>query len=119
MPKGIYKRTSKQLKYLRKRMLEIRIQEFGFQKGHKINLGEKSPNWKGDEVSYGGLHKWVRFHKPIPKRCQICKKIRKLQASNISGKYKREVSDWQYICARCHVYLDGTVNNLKLRHKKS
>ena len=75
--------------------------------------GDKNPNWKGDKVSYSGIHYWVRKHKPIPKRCVDCGKIKKLQAANISGKYKRDLNDWEYLCARCHIYKDGTINNLK------
>ncbi len=80
--------------------------------------GTKNHNWKGDEVSYRALHFWVRRNKPIPKKCGICDKEKKLQASNISGKYMRVLSDWEYICARCHVYKDGTINNLKTKNEK-
>lgn len=92
-------------------MLEIRTQEFGFKKGH--NLGGVSPNWKGENAGYSALHKWIRNHKPIPRRCERCGKVKKLQASNHSGEYKRDISDWEYICARCHVYKDETVKNLR------
>src|SRR3990167_6275357 len=112
MAKGIYKRTQKQLQYLRRRILEIRTSKFGFQKGHQINFGEKSPNWKGEKASYSAHHKWIRNHKLTPKKCERCGKRKKLQASNINGKYKRDINDWEYICAKCHVYKDGTINNL-------
>ena len=97
-------------------MLEIRTTDFGFKVGHKINWGEKSPNWKGDKASYGALHRWIRNHKKPPKKCPKCGSKKNIQASNISGKYKREVFDWEYLCARCHVYKDGTVKNLKPLH---
>lgn len=116
MPKGVYKRTPNHLKNLKIQMLEVRTQKFGFQKGHQLNIEEKSPNWKGEKVGYSGLHKWVRKYKKIPKKCQICKKIKKLQASNISGLYKRDLSDWEYLCAKCHVYKDKTYKNLKSYH---
>jgi hypothetical protein len=73
---------------------------------------EKSTAWKGDDVGYAGLHSWVRKYKPIPKKCERCGEEKKLQASNNSGEYKRDLSDWEYICAKCHVYKDGTINNL-------
>ena len=80
--------------------------------------GPNSTNWKGDKVGYSGLHKWVRIHKPIPEKCTKCEEVkssRKLQASNISGQYKRDLNDWEYLCSKCHVYKDGTVKNLTYR----
>ena len=84
-------------------------------KGKKTlqNTGDKNPIWKGDKVGYGQLHKWVRSRKPVPVHCEKCKKDTKLQLSNIGGKYTRELSNWEYLCAKCHVYKDGTVYNLR------
>lgn len=84
-------------------------------KGKKTpqTTGEKNPTWKGDNVGYRQLHKWVRSQKPVPAYCVLCKERKKLQLSNIGGKYTRELNNWEYLCAKCHVYKDGTVNNLK------
>ena len=65
--------------------------------------GKDHPNWKGEDVSYGALHEWIRKHKPIPKKCEKCGKVTtKLDASNISGEYKRDLNDWEYLCRSCH-----------------
>jgi hypothetical protein len=45
------------------------------------NIGEQNHNWKGDNVSYTNLY---------------------LEASNISGEYKRDINDFEYLCASCH-----------------
>lgn len=68
--------------------------------GHK---GEKHPSWKGDDVGYKGLHKWIRDHKPMSMFCEKCGKITdKLDAANISGEYKRDISDFRWLCRKCH-----------------
>ena len=75
-------------------------------------FGEKNINWKGNNVQYRGLHNWIRNHKPKPKFCEICKKNPPQQVANISGEYKRDINDFEWLCVRCHVYKDGTINNL-------
>lgn len=70
--------------------------------------------WKGSKVGYSGLHRWVRENKPIPTQCEKCKRKRlKLDAANISQEYKRDVSDWIYICRRCHMQSDGRLDRFK------
>jgi hypothetical protein len=66
---------------------------------------EKHPLWKGDKVSYSGLHLWVKRHKPCLFYCENCKKAKEeyeLELSNISGEYKRDINDYEYLCVRCH-----------------
>ena len=36
-------------------------------------MGSRNPAWKGDNVSYSKLHKWVRKYLPIPEFCEVCK----------------------------------------------
>lgn len=67
------------------------------------NMGEQNHNWKGDNVSYTNLHIWIRKYKPKPENCENCgKKEEYLEASNISGEYKRDINDFEYLCASCH-----------------
>lgn len=82
-------------------------------------LGEKSASWKGDAVGYSALHRWVRKNKPIPKRCEYCKKIKKLQAANKTGKYLRTLNDWEYLCAKCHLTKDGNLKNIDPHNRKN
>ena len=68
-----------------------------------INLGEKNANWSGNKISYKGLHIWVHRHKPKSMFCEKCGKITdKLDAANISGLYKRDISDFRWLCKPCH-----------------
>jgi len=83
--------------------------------GKKKNIGRNNGNWKGDSVGYTSLHIWVRNNKPIPKSCEECGEIKRLDASNISGKYKRIMKDWKYLCRKCHMKQDGrtSIRNLQ------
>lgn len=73
----------------------------------KYNLrGANHGNWLGDEVGYVSLHKWVKLRKPEPKCCPDCGIESKLDLANLSGEYKRQLSDWGYKCRKCHKKYD-------------
>jgi len=97
MPKGIYIRTEETRKILS-------LAAIG-----KHNE-EKNPQWKGDEVSYSGLHKWVKKNKGIPIKCEFCGKEKttpkSIQWANKSRKYLRKLEDWISLCAKCHWHFD-------------
>ena len=78
-----------------------------------MKLGKDNVNWKGDLVSYRSLHEWVNNHLPKPKICK-CGSIKNIDASNKSGKYKRDISDWEWKCRKCHMEEDGRINNLRV-----
>jgi len=86
---------------------EFKKGEAPWNKGKKSNRGEElHHNWKGDDVGYISLHQWVARHKEKPKKCEFCESNRNLQWSNISGEYKRDLNDWQCLCAKCHYKFD-------------
>lgn len=70
-------------------------------------VGEKSSQWKGDKVQYESLHDWVRKTYGVPEKCEDCNQIKKITAANISGEYKRDRSDWKFLCYQCHCKFDG------------
>lgn len=76
-------------------------------------LKDKNPMWKGDKVGMKALHEWVTNHFPKTNLCQICNKIPPHDLANISGEYKRDLDDWNWLCRRCHMLSDGRMNNLK------
>jgi len=86
-------------------------------KKEHFNTGEKNGMWKGNAVGYQGVHGWVRKRIKKPKWCVRCKKRPAMDLSNISGKYKRELSDWEYLCRKCHMDEDGRNNQLRLSGK--
>lgn len=75
---------------------------------------EKHPNWKGEAVGLIALHQWINHNKPRPAACENCGEVKKqkLDAANISGKYKRDLSDWSFLCRRCHMAGDGRMKQL-------
>lgn len=105
----------------------------GFQKGHKIGLGnkyclgkccseatkikmskahieEKAYNWKGwkgDDVEYSALHRWIESRKPKPEFCEKCRENKRLCLANMKNhKYTRNPKDYKWLCWKCHSKLD-------------
>lgn len=70
---------------------------------------EKNPNWKGDDVGYTALHDWLYIKLGKPNLCEECgtTKAKKYEWANISGEYKRDISDYKRLCTSCHRLLDG------------
>ena len=79
----------------------------GFKKGHN------NTNWKGNKVKYNALHQWINRFKPKPEKCERCNKRRPYDLANISGRYERNVNDFEWICRKCHMEKDGRILNLK------
>lgn len=76
-------------------------------KGYKS--GEVHYNWKGNNVGYVALHKWIYKVLGQPNKCSECGKIgngRSMNWANKSQEYKREVSDWIRLCPKCHKNYD-------------
>lgn len=68
------------------------------------HMGEQNHNWKGNNVSYTNLHVWVRKYKPKPEKCEECGERKEhLELSNISGEYKRDIDDFEWLCRSCHI----------------
>ena len=76
-------------------------------------LGENNPMWKGDEVQMTSLHNWIRYRKPRPEFCEKCNLNSPYDLANISGEYRRDVNDFEWLCRGCHMRKDGRINNLK------
>ena len=83
------------------------------------HLNEKNPMWKGDDVGYSQLHNWIRKYKPKTKLCEECKKRKPFDIANISGKYKRDINDFEWLCRKCHMIKDGRIDKLKKKSKKN
>lgn len=76
-------------------------------KAHKI--GAEHRYWKGDSVGYTALHNWVRRWKIKPTKCEHCNKVPPYDLANVSQKYRRELTDWLWLCRRCHMIQDGRI----------
>ena len=75
--------------------------------------GDKNPNWGGDNICIGAIHKWVTKNFPKPDCCQKCgKKTSKLDLANRTGIYTRNVNDYDYICRKCHINSDNRLETI-------
>jgi hypothetical protein len=73
----------------------------------RILTEEKSCLWKGDNVSYIGLHAWVVKRLGKPNKCELCGRIgKRLEWANKSREYKRDLNDWIRLCYSCHEKYD-------------
>jgi hypothetical protein len=98
---GQHKGYKQTIEHIRKRALAV--------------TGCKHGLWKGDLVGFGGLHTWVRNHKPKPELCECCQKQEPYDVANISGEYKRDINDFQWLCRKCHMANDGRLTKLIVR----
>jgi hypothetical protein len=71
--------------------------------------GANHPNWRGDDVSYGALHCWVRSRFGLPSKCVKCGSNKNVDWANKSGEYKRVSSDWIQLCRKCHLKFDNVI----------
>ena len=65
----------------------------------------KHPRWRGDSAGYFAMHDWITKHYGQPKKCEICKlndPLRVYHWANLTGNYKRDISDWKRMCVSCH-----------------
>jgi hypothetical protein len=77
-----------------------------------VAKGKKHHNWKGDDVGYSSLHEWIRRNKPKPDVCEMCNCFKPKEISNISGEYKRDIDDYQWLCVLCHSYYDNQIRDI-------
>lgn len=58
----------------------------------------------GTSYGYRAAHKWVERRLGKPEGCSHCgtKEPRKYQWANLSGEYKKDLSDWIRLCIPCH-----------------
>jgi hypothetical protein len=78
-----------------------------FVPGRDEPKGKDSPYWKGDQVGYQELHRWVRRSKTKTGTCEHCGENRKTQWANKSHEYKRDLDDWLELCQPCHGKYDS------------
>lgn len=88
-----------------------------FKKGETES--EKNFSWKGETASKHAIHIWVRRRLIKPDICDFCKNQTRLELSNISQEYKRELIDWQWLCAKCHRNYDNNAKKAWITRRKN
>ena len=73
---------------------------------------ENNGQWKGNGVGYTALHNWIKRRLKKPELCEECHKKKSYDLTNISGEYKRDLTDWRWLCRACHMDSDGRKKNL-------
>ena len=76
--------------------------------------GMLNPNWKSENVGLEALHNWVKRRLVKPQVCRGCNQPKALDLANISQLYKRDLSDWEWLCRSCHMIKDGRIEKLHL-----
>lgn len=72
--------------------------------------GKENQNWKGDKVGYYGIHDWLQLHFGKANKCEQCGSVKTIQWAKLKGKkYERKRENFWQLCARCHVFYDGTI----------
>ena len=78
-------------------------------------------------ITYSGIHSWIRDKLGLASLAFSCQDINckgnggRLEWSNVSGKYKKELSDWMIRCKTCHAKYDcqgEKLINFVIRMKK-
>lgn len=85
---------------LKRKGIKPKIRYVAFGKDHWF--------WKGNNVSYSGLHHWIERILGKPTYCNLCHKAEgKFEWANISHKYKRDPKDFMSLCYSCHDKYDN------------
>jgi hypothetical protein len=115
MPKGSY---PKSIEHRQKVSLKLKGRipwnkgkkyELNQYPAHRKLLGENHLLYKGEEASYVAKHEWVRQRLGKPQKCEHCGTTEKRMYhwANLSGEYRRELSDWVRLCVSCHHLMDN------------
>lgn len=80
----------------------------------KMMRGKNNPRWTNKpSIKMDNLHAWLHRRIKKPKLCILCKINKAYDLANISGKYKTDLTDWMWICRKCHVNSDIRIAILK------
>lgn len=92
-------------------------------------MGKKNSEWLGDAVGYHGIHKWIKRHfgkashcmnkdcfypRKVNKGTVLLKAPKRYEWANLSGKYRRNISDWTQLCPSCHRKYDLNLISLTI-----
>lgn len=99
MPSGVYKRTEETKK-------KLSVSCLGNTNGFK--KGSIPVNYKGDTARYNTKHQWVYYHYGKATYCEnsLYHKSTVYHWANLTGEYKRDITDWKQLCPSCHKKMD-------------
>ena len=102
------KQEKKHYQKSRKQILETKKE---YRERNKETLNKKSREFRENfkekfGFSHSGIHSYIKKRFPKPNKCNICCKEGILELSNISGEYKKDLFDWQWVHKKCHMGYD-------------
>jgi hypothetical protein len=69
--------------------------------------GPDHPEWKGENIAYSTLHLWLRREATKTGKCSACGvEGKRTEWANLSGDYRRDLSDFSEMCVSCHKRFD-------------
>lgn len=71
-----------------------------------IKIGKNNPMWNDGQLSYSGIHLWLRRTFGTPKACEHCGDTRRnaYDWAKIFGKdYERKRCNFLRLCRNCHL----------------
>lgn len=87
-------------------------------KKQNCRRGETHADWKGDNIGYRSLHKWIVSNLPSQNACSCCGRNVKLEVHNTDGKYTRDFNSWIWVCRSCHIAIDNLREKWSTRMKE-
>mgnify|MGYP000954247381 CR=1 FL=1 len=75
--------------------------------------------WKGDNIGLETLHRRIANKLGRPDRCGKCGNIGMVDLANISQEYKHDLSDWEWLCRKCHMESDGRLDKFLSHSNKN
>lgn len=74
--------------------------------------GSNNSNYKKN-AGLKAIHLFIRSRFDKPDFCQNCNINKPYDLANISQKYKRLLTDWKWLCRKCHMIEDGRLEKFK------
>ena len=68
--------------------------------------GERNHQWKGDDISFKGLHNWLLANKEKIGICSDCGKETRTDWSSNNHEYTRDFNEYIERCRSCHMRYD-------------
>ena len=91
------------------------------EKKYGQGLNPNSYRGKGNDVTYSAIHQWVKKYKIPSDVCECCNEKKPVELANISGEYKKDTADFEWLCRKCHMHKDEraklVLENLKQYRK--
>ena len=75
----------------------------------KIQTEQTEKIQKSESLTIQGLKNSLK--NPKCAFCERCKEKKKVELSNISGRYKRDIKDYEWLCRKCHIKYDKRFAN--------